>query len=232
MDDHKITIAVCGDSFCAASIVDLRLVGTRAHFSQILEDQYGYDILYYAHGGFSNRAILFQIEAAVKQQPSAIVYNTTWNGRIELVLNNQFNAESGMHNFVYYDPHSESSNKPYTGDKRSSIISTVWQSIDQNPNFEITREQKTAVDLYLKYLFDDNIEETMKHWLFDYWRQRIEQAGILPIYFNDADIGKIAYEFSGANQTYDTPFHTDRVTQEIIAANIHRKIVDNVNQNK
>lgn len=228
MDDHKITIAVCGDSFCAASSVDLKLAGTRAHFSQILEDQYGYNILYYAHGGFSNRAILFQIEAAVKQRPSAIVYNTTWNSRIELVLNDRFNADSGMCNFVYYDPNAESSTKSYTGDKTSSLLSTVWQCIDQNPNFEITREQKTAVDLYLKHLFDDTIEETVKHWLFDYWRQRIKQAGILPICFNDADIGKIAYKFSSANRDYDTPFHTDRATQEIIAANIHRKIVDNV----
>lgn len=232
MDDRKITIAVCGDSFCSASVVDLRLVGLRAHFSQILEDQYGYNILYYAHGGFSNRAILFQIEAAVRQQPDVIVYNTTWNSRIELFIKDKFLIDSGMHNFIYYDRHAESTNKPYTGNKESSILSTVWQGIDQNPNFTITAEQKKAVDLYLKYLFHDGLETSINQWLFEYWHERIIKNNIFPINLEDPDVGKIAYDFSFANQTYDTPFHTDRATQEIIAANIHRKIVDNFSQQK
>lgn len=230
MDETSITIAVCGDSFCAASTTDLKLVGRRAHFSQILEDRYGYKVLYYAHGGFSNKAILFQIEAAVKQQPQVIVYNTTWTGRVDLTMREKFKIDSGMHNFVYYDPHAESTCQEYTGDDSGSILSTVWQGIDQNPNFTITREQKKAIDLYLKHLFCSTMEETIKDWLFEYWHSKIQEAGIVPIKFNDPDIGKIAYDFSWENRNYDTPFHTDRDTQEVIAANIHRRIVDKSTQ--
>ena len=227
MDETGLTIAVCGDSFCSASTIDLKSVGPRAHFSQILEDHYGYKVLYYAHGGFSNRAILFQLDAAVKKQPDVIVYNTTWEGRIDLLVREKFNVDSGMHNFVYYDPYAESTQQSYTGEHGSSILSTVYQGIDSNPNFNISAEQKKAVDLYLKYMFCEGMEKTVRNWLFDYWHQRILQAGILPIYFNNHDIGKVAYDFSAADRTFDSPFHTDRATQEIIAANIHRKIVDN-----
>ena len=62
MDENKITIAVCGESFCTACIVELKETGVRGHFSQILEDQYGYKILQFAHGGFSNTGIMFQIQ--------------------------------------------------------------------------------------------------------------------------------------------------------------------------
>jgi len=230
MDENSITIAVCGDSFCSASAINLKSVGYRSHFSQILEDQYGYKILYYAHGGFSNRAILFQIEAAVKQQPQVIVYNTTWNGRIDLLVREKFNIDSGMHNFVYYDPHAESTQQTYTGNETGSILSTVWQGADSNPNFTISQEQKKSIDLYLKYMFCDSMEETIKNWLFEYWHNKIQQAGILPIQFKDSDIGKVAYDFSEANRTFDSPFHTDRATQQAIADNIHRRIVDSLKQ--
>ena len=55
---------------------------------------------------------------------------------------------------------------------------------------------------------------------------------MLPICFNDADIGQVAYDFSNKNRTFDSPFHTDRATQEQVAANIHRKIVDKLPQTK
>ena len=84
MDENKITIAVCGESYCTASTVDLKETGLRGHFSQILEDQYGYKILQFAHGGFSNTGIMFQIQEAVKHHPDVIVYNKTWASRVNI----------------------------------------------------------------------------------------------------------------------------------------------------
>jgi len=76
------------------------------------------------------------------------------------------------------------------------------------------------------------MQQVLDNWLFEYWHAKIITAGILPLCFNDVDVGKIAYDFSQANQTIDSPFHTDRDTQEQVAANIHRKIVDNLPQIK
>jgi hypothetical protein len=104
MDDRKIKIAVCGESFCTASIIDLKDIGLRAHFSQMLEDNYGYDVLHLSHGAFSNTGIFFQIQEAVKRKVDVVVYNKTWSSRIEIVQNDDFFPDAGLKNFVYFDP--------------------------------------------------------------------------------------------------------------------------------
>jgi hypothetical protein len=230
MDDRRITVAVCGDSFCAASVNILEVTGTgdRAHFSQMLEDAYGYRVLHMAHGGFSNAAILFQIREAILKKADVVIYNKTWSNRLELSLNDTFNLSDGLHNFFYYDPNLVSSHTPWAGGPRSAILSSTHHGIDSSPFFEITKEQKQAIDLYLKYLYTDNLKTIMDEWLFDYWNIKAKEAGVLPIYFNQAGVGKVAYDFSLANPTYDTPFHTDRATQVQITDNIHRYIVDNL----
>jgi len=228
----KITVAVCGDSFCAASVDDLQITGTgyRAHFSQMLEDQYGYSIMYMAHGGFSNAGILWQIRESVNRCADVVVYNRTWSNRIELNVRDKFTIESGLHNFFYYDPSYQSSAQTWAGDNDASIISTSNWNLASSPFFKITREQTQAVDLYLKYLYNDTMATEMDRWMFEYWHQRMLEQKILPIDFQQPTVGKIAYEFSQSNRNYDTPFHTDRATQEQIAGNIHKYIVDNLQQ--
>ncbi len=232
-------IVVCGDSFCASALKTIAITGDRAHFSQILEDQYGYEVINLAHGGMSNTAIWFQIDQAIKLEPNVIVYGKTWSSRIELYLKDKlYNQNSPLKNFIYYDPCYSSYHSPYVGkftDEENNggmAVSTVWQNIENSPFFDLTDEQIKAIKLYLKYMYNDSICTQRDQWVFEYWHNQIQTVGILPLCFKDADIGQPAYDFSAAHRDYDSPFHTDRATQEIIAANIHRKIVDNVNQNK
>lgn len=224
MDDHKLTIAVCGDSYCAASIIDLKMVGLRAHFSQILEDRYGHTVLQFAHGAFSNVGICFQIQEAIKQRPDVIVYNDTWSSRLELPVGRWFDPIAGLKNFVYYDQHTASTHQPWAGDMDAPMLSTVPQGIEFNPL--VSSEQLQAIKQYLTYMYNDALAITVDSWLFGYWHDQIEANSIQALRFKDQDIGAVAYEFSDANRDYDTPFHTDRATQEQIAANIHHKLVD------
>lgn len=221
-------IAVCGDSFCTACTVDLVKTGAgnRAHFSQILEDVYDYEVLHLAHGGFSNTAIAFQIQEAVNQKVDVIVYNQTWSSRFEFVRSG-FDDQRGLKNFCYHNAHHPSTYSDLVGDQNSSVLSTVWQGAEQNAL--LSQEQVLALKLRIKYMFDEGLQQVVDGWLLDYWHKRSIEHGILPIKFNDEAIGAVAYRFSGANTDYDTPFHTDRATQEIIAANIDQYIKDNRN---
>ena len=239
MDETGMRIVVCGDSFCASALKTIATTGARAHFSQILEDQYGYEVINLAHGGMSNTAIWFQIDQAIKLEPNVIVYGKTWSSRIELYFKDKFyNQNSPLKNFIYYDPCYSSSSTPYVGSFDDTetdggmVVSTVWQNIENSPFFDLTDEQIKAVKLYLKYMYNDSICMQRDAWVFEYWHNRIQTAGILPLCFNDADIGQPAYDFSAAHRDYDSPFHTDRATQEIIATNIHHKVVDNVKRSK
>jgi len=230
MDENKITIAVCGESHCAASTVDLKETGLRGHFSQILEDQYGYKSLHFAHGGFSNTGILFQIQEAVKHQPNVIVYHKTWASRITIKLKEGFVPDKGLKNFVYFNPHVSSTHEPWTGNQESCILSTVVQGLENHST--VSHAKLQATKQYLTEIFDYDMQQVLDQWLFEYWHNKIAQAGILPLYFGDEDVGKVACDFSRENTTFDCPFHTDRATQEQVAANIHRKIVDNLPQSK
>jgi hypothetical protein len=239
MDETGMNIVVCGDSFCASPVGEIRSTGLRAHFSQILEDQYGYQVLNLAHGGMSNTAIWFQIDQAIKLKPDVIVYGKTWSSRIELYLKDKlYNITNPLRNFIYYDPCYSSTHTSFVGtfDDESTdggmAVSTSWQNIENSPFFDLSDEQIKAVKLYFKYMYNDSVCTQRDSWVFEYWHSQIQAAGILSLCFKDADIGQVAYNFSAANRDYDSPFHTDRATQEIVAANIHRRIVDSMSQNK
>jgi len=230
MDENKITIAVCGESFCAASSVNLKETGSRGHFSQMLEDQYDYKVLHFAHGGFSNTGILFQIQEAVKHQPDVIVYNKTWASRVTIKLKDGFRPAEGLTNFVYFNPHTVSTHQPWVGNQQAFILSTVPQGLENHTI--VSHEKLQATKQYLNEIFDYDMQQILDNWLFEYWHNKIANANILPLCFNDTDIGQIAYKFSENNPDIDSPFHTDRATQEQVAANIHRKIIDNLPQIK
>ena len=156
MDENKITVAVCGDSFCTASTVDLKEVGLRAHFSQMLEDQYGYQVIHLAHGGFSNAGICFQMQKALELGADVVVYNRTWASRINLSMHDNFEPSQGLKNFIYSNPHMPSTGSPHVGDSKAAIFSTVWQNLENSTFFDFTKEQLVAVDLYMKYFMNYN----------------------------------------------------------------------------
>jgi hypothetical protein len=225
----KTKIVVCGDSFCASPLIDYSINGPRSHFSNILEDKYNYEVLNLAHGGMSNVAIWFQIDQALKLTPDVVVYNKTWSQRIEIALSeNTTNDCDLLKNFIYYDPtysatHSEfvgKINRPKLG---AGIVSAPFQNIEHSPFFKLSPEQLKAIDLYLKYMYNDHIETIVDNWMFEYWHNRCVNQGIFTLCFNDG-VGQVAYEFSGHNREFDTPYHTDRTTQEKIAENIHNAI--------
>lgn len=225
MDETVVKIVVCGDSFCGAYSTPIPSVGERAHFSQMLEDQYGHEVINLAHNSMSNVGICFQIREAIKLSPQVIVYNQTWPARVELMMNTQnFNIDNGLKNFIYFDPGHVSTGTEYVGDvKHGNVLSTTWQDLDDHTFVDITDEQILAVKLYLKHMYHTGLAAEVDSWMLAYWRDQMVKRNIIPIKFNDAHIGKIAYDVSKKYHK-ESPFHTDRATQEVIAANIHRAI--------
>ena len=189
-------IVVCGDSFCAASAIPVRGIGERAHFSQILQDQYGHEVINLAHGGMSNVGIWFHIREAIELKPNAIVYNQTWSARVEIMMNKQnFSVESGLKNFIYFDKSHTSTDTEYVGDvDTGNVLSIVWQGLKNHPMVHVSDEQILAVELYLKHMYHDGLATEVDTWMFEYWRDQMIKHNILPVKFNDDNVGKIAYE--------------------------------------
>jgi len=219
MDLDQLKIIVCGDSFCTSTIWD------RYHFSQILEDTYGYHVTNLAHGSFSNVAICFQIKQAIKMRPDIIIYNVTDSGRFELVMNGNFDARHGLKNIVYCNDGVTSFDHPATGDLKSPVFSTNYPRLRDTANLGITQSQIDAVDQYMKHFFDYKLKTETDSWIIGYWHQQIINAGIIPLRLAQEDeIAKPMYSYAAANPKCTAYYHTDEVTQEILAKNIAQEL--------
>jgi len=212
-------IVVCGDSFCTSVHWD------RLHFSQILADKYNFEVINLAHGSFSNLGICFQIREAISMKPDIIVYNTTDYSRFELVMHDKISMENGLKNIMYFQTAAESYSNPHTGNLTAPIFSTNYQRLADIDGVSIRKDQKEAVDTYLKYFFNDNLKKETDSWAFGYWHQQIINAGIIPLRVSREDeIARPMYEYARANPKCSAYYHTDKETQEIIAKNINDKL--------
>ena len=216
-----MVIVVCGDSFCAAE-----KEGPRDHFSQQLEDSYGHQIINLARGGMSNIGICFQLKQALTMQPDVIVFNRTWSDRVELVMPGcRYIPEHGLRNFIYAYPTESTFGQPWVGGADAAVFSTVWQGLDEQSHVKIIPEQVKAVELYLKYLFDDEMKTETDSWAFGYWIDRIKAAGIACIEIQKQGFGRMIYDFAAANMRWPTLFHTDKATQTLLTNAIQQRIL-------
>ena len=85
----KKILGICGDSFMASISKDDNNLenGHGKHFTDILKERLGCEIITYAKGGVSNQCIRLQIDEIIKHNPHHIIIGTTSPDRIEIPLN-------------------------------------------------------------------------------------------------------------------------------------------------
>ena len=236
----KYDIIVCGDSFSAALHNGSPRDRVRDHYSQLLQDRYGYSVLCLARGAMSNLGICFQMREAIKIGCKYLLYHSTWGGRVNLILNDHFVPELGLKNFVYPFSVDESSYCEYVGhnehmtlangvrypNNNASVFSTVTQGLSQNPAVHISKDQIEAIDGYLIHLFNEGLQKEVDGWMFEYWANKAKDAGIIPIDMK-SPVGQLMFDYVQTGKPEDdNPYHTDRITQEKIAKNVHETICE------
>jgi len=252
MDEDKIkfNIIVCGDSFSSATN------NARDHYSQILQDQYGYSVLCLARASMSNLGIAWQMREAIEIGCNFLLYHSTWAPRLNLLINDSFQVEKGLKNFIYpfrddessyttyvgHNPICTSSNGIQTPNNAAPILSTVPQGLENNPTLTLTKDQHRAIEFYFKYFFNDALCQEVDSWILAHWHHQAEKSGIVPVDMKlSLGCAMFDYQMQGKiiGNTYvthpdfndDRPFHTDRATQEIVAASIDQYIKDKLNGN-
>jgi|TARA_B110000211_G_C13852473_1_gene452826 hypothetical protein len=222
-------IVVCGDSFCASDIHD------RDHFSQILEDDYGYKVINFARGGTDNIHICFQIKEAIAYEADIIIYSRTDSARMTVPLNGEAFDTTGntLHNFAYPYPLESTFGKPYVGGVDAPFLSMTFHNLlpQTDPTVQFLHEQhvkvsdeiKEAVKMYVTFLHDQQLKHITEQWMYSYWNNEVIKNNIQLLIFNDG-VGIPAYKFGLANQDYPKVYHTDRDTQLKVVDNILEKI--------
>lgn len=231
-------IVVCGDSFCTAH--NNTATNERHHFSQILEDTYGYEVINLAHGGVSTTGICFQVQKTLNDNdlmPDVIIHGCTDPGRIEVPLSDMtFDPNMGLQNFAYPFKLQSGYNSQYTGGPNAPFFS--GQLIDlASPDTVLSdfpvlsNARKQAVKMYINFLYDANLKSTVDNWLYEYWSMKILQKNIILIPFKPVGLADIAYDFSHrTNGRYPRCYHTDHATQQELSKRMHHEILNQLAQ--
>lgn len=104
--DPRKLLVVCGDSWMAPLHHDLSALraSNSMHFSQILSEKIGYELLNLAQGGVNNYCIAAQIESAIKLKPSLVIFNTTAPNRLEIRMTaSRTNHKYEILNFIHHN---------------------------------------------------------------------------------------------------------------------------------
>ena len=224
----KKKIIVCGDSFCSSHNNE------RDHFSQLLEDEYGYLVVNLARGGIGNINICFQIQTAIRLSADCVIYRRTSSARIEIPVSDKpFDPVLGLKNFMYPckdestygSPHVGGMDAPFFSYQLARLASTDPKELAlQDELVNLSSARREAVRMYMTYMYDEQLKQTTDNWAYAYWESKLSQNNVMAIDFNT--VGQVAYDFvAQTNGQYPKCYHTDRTTQETIANNIHEKIL-------
>jgi hypothetical protein len=215
-------IVVCGDSFCSTKINC-----NERHFSEILKQDYGYQVTNLAKAGCTQTMIGFQVKAAIEVcDADIIVHNKTFPDRIDFPIRSpveRYNSYT-LESFVYDDDQEQSYYDvgKYFSPPTGSIKSTNMHSLDA----VVSPDLKDTITTYLLEAQDYYLQEHIVEWIHDYWDIRAKAAGKQTIQLlKHNGIGKLLYGFCDKGRVnYPTPFHTDEATQQKVAELIDMKI--------
>lgn len=215
-------IVVCGDSFCSYEI-DCK----EKHFSQILQEEYGYQVTNIAKSGGSQAMIGFQAQAAIDTfNADVVIQNKTFGNRINVpVAKCQTMYPYNLSAWVYDNPREESYRvfEETFGSVNSFIKGTNMQSLEEDTE---DKQLVKAVQLYSTEMQDYFFNEQMVDWILDYWHLKVLAAGKMSLLLlRTNDLGRPLYDFcTNTNHRYSSPFHTDEATQRVVAELIHNQI--------
>jgi hypothetical protein len=170
-------LVVCGDSNAAASVHT-----PGKHFSELLADKMGYELISLARGGMSNAGICLQIEYAINTiRPDFIYVSLTDSSRTEIpytatdstFFNNQtdlwdklrrgYDISRGLENVVYDHKDYLSCQNTFLN-KNPTMRSDNVGSLTWEGYYKVTKQQKTAMQYYITELFDMNWKQQLDIW--------------------------------------------------------------------
>lgn len=169
-------IAVCGCSFSAK--IDGEYAGT--HWSELLADMLGAELISYARQGISNAAIRVQIDEAIKDQADLVLIGATTEDRIEFPLKKFVKVNDGNPGYVTY-PENQNGYIKELGIKNFNyghkhpyrmISETIFSVIDKdfNHNYrveKVSNDIRMAVEGYAAFLYDGYWKKQCDRWILN-----------------------------------------------------------------
>ena len=224
---------MCGDSYATP---DRNCPGK--HFSEILNNEYGYDVTALSRGGMSTVGICFQLKTAFDMRPDAIILCTTSPDRIAFAVKDFFTIPT-LKDIVYSDSNSATCGSPYVGNADSAIISDTSWFFTINRKWapekykNLSAQQLEAIKHYYAYLHNDHLQKEIDSWMIGYWVSKFKKEKIPVIQYWDCagmldswkENSQGVRPFLAQLGTVDWLFHTDFPTQRELAQVINQKLI-------
>jgi hypothetical protein len=229
-------IIVCGDSWATP---DRNCPGK--HFSEILNNEYGYDVTALSRGGMSTVGICFQLKTAFDMRPDAIILCTTSPDRIAFAVKElDTSTPVSLKDIVYANnTKSATCGSPHVGNADSAIISdtSCFFTVNRNRPPEkyknLSAQQMEAIKQYYAYLHNDHLQKEIDSWVLGYWTNQFKNEKIPVIRFWDCagmletfqENSQGVRPFLAQLKTVDWCFHTNFPTQRELAQVFNQELI-------
>lgn len=174
-------IITCGDSYMAPIYGDDDEYSD-THFTQIVANALGRELVVFARSGMSNGGICLQIEAAIKAKPDLIIIGTTFSDRTEIAVNSPTNSNRHLplHSIFYYAYDKDSNFKlpqdgvPWYQWHKNSKPTLVSESIVNLLNFQDYKVNPTYMSLPDIDIKVNSVKQWFDHLYHPVWKHKID----------------------------------------------------------
>lgn len=170
--------AICGCSF-SSKAYKLGYEGT--HFSEILTNRIGWDLLNFAYHGCSNGGIRMQIQGAIKAEADFVLVIPTFFDRIEIPITG-LKPDLNLHWLAFdhklkqpsgFDPLRGMENINYISNPNPSLICENFVSLINNWPHQnrhkkpLNSETISALKSYVSYIYDPLWKKQQDQWIIE-----------------------------------------------------------------
>ncbi len=163
-------LGICGDSFMASIKYDANDLdnGYGKHFTELLANKIGWDIITFARGACSNQTIRLQIDEIIKEKPDCVIIGLTTPDRIEFPIRDltvkqyqdkfnimNYNKYNGVFNIDYTSyPDKSAENIKFKSIKPTLSSETINNIFFNNHNTKLNKYDIEILEKWFQRFFD------------------------------------------------------------------------------
>jgi hypothetical protein len=229
-------LIICGDSFMSPAVEY-----PNTHFSEIIADKLGYELISYSRAGMSNGGVAIQLDTAIQQKPDLILVATTYSDRIEFPINDPKPTDNFTIDDISYHHTTTSLVSIDTQNTCAQLISTNLTEVISNQCFntfelcEQPRKKEKAIKDWFRYLYHPDWKNQVDRWMMYAILHKLDEStipyiicrdplNVVPMCSwlkDDALVWHINKMMDDRKQVDDSgpslPYHTSIETQAIVA---------------
>ena len=227
-------LSICGDSWMTPS-----LYFKNTHFSELLAEHYGVDLLALSRNSCSNNAICLQIEESIRHKADFVIVGCTTPDRIEIpllentipnqilkswhsffgnLLHGRYNKEHGLANIDYSKHAVLSAKNKFLKNPvliSESIQNLIWQeSIKKLGKYKLSEDKINSLIAYVSNLYDPKFKQQIDCWCISNALRKLQDNNINFLFFSsslfsDEFLSDISWMLDKNKANIDGPYNLE-----------------------